>query len=63
MFYAALALLARQEISAGRHLVHKLVAETLMHFFISSDLARCLPLACPRSVLEKHVEILSLNSS
>lgn len=36
MFYAALALLARQGIRAGRHLVHKVVADALIHFFISS---------------------------
>jgi len=36
MFYAALALLARQEIRVGRHLVHKVVADALIHFFISN---------------------------
>jgi uncharacterized protein (UPF0332 family) len=36
MFYAALALLARQGIRVGRHLVHKVVADALIHFFISS---------------------------
>jgi uncharacterized protein (UPF0332 family) len=36
MFYAALALLARQGIRAGRQLVHKVVADALIHFFISN---------------------------
>jgi uncharacterized protein (UPF0332 family) len=36
MFYAALALLARQGIRAGRYLVHKVVADALIHFFISN---------------------------
>ncbi len=36
MFYAALALLARQEIRVGRHLVHRVVADALIHFFISN---------------------------
>jgi uncharacterized protein (UPF0332 family) len=36
MFYEALALLARKGIRAGRHLVHKVVADALIHFFISS---------------------------
>jgi uncharacterized protein (UPF0332 family) len=36
MFYAALALLASQGIRAGRQLVHKVVADALIHFFISN---------------------------
>jgi len=36
MFYAALALLASQAIRAGRQLVHKVVADALIHFFISN---------------------------
>jgi uncharacterized protein (UPF0332 family) len=36
MFYAALALLARQGIRAGRQVVHKVVADALIHFFISN---------------------------
>ena len=36
MFYAALALLASQGIRAGRQLVHKVVADALLHFFISN---------------------------
>jgi uncharacterized protein (UPF0332 family) len=36
MFYAALALLARQGIRSGRHLVHKVVADALIHFLISN---------------------------
>jgi uncharacterized protein (UPF0332 family) len=36
MFYATLALLASQGIRAGRHLVHKVVADALVHFFISN---------------------------
>jgi len=36
MFYAALALLASQGIRAGRQIVHKVVADALIHFFISN---------------------------
>jgi len=36
MFYAALALLASEGIKAGRQLVHKVVADALVHFFISN---------------------------
>lgn len=36
MFYAALALLASRGIWAGRQLVHKVVADALIHFFISN---------------------------
>ena len=36
MFYATLALLASEGIKAGRQLVHKVVADALVHFFISN---------------------------
>jgi uncharacterized protein (UPF0332 family) len=36
MFYAALALLASEGIRAGRQVVHKVVADALIHFFISN---------------------------
>jgi uncharacterized protein (UPF0332 family) len=43
MFYAALALLSSQGIRAGRELVHKVVADALVHFFVSNKrLARML---------------------
>lgn len=42
MFYAALALLAREGIRVGRHIVHKVVADALIHFISSKTLAKML---------------------
>jgi len=36
MFYAALALLAREGIKVGRQIVHKVTADALINFFISN---------------------------
>jgi hypothetical protein len=41
---------------------YAIVFESQFTFGSPSDLARLLPLACPRSVLDEQVEVLSLNS-
>jgi len=36
MFYAALAMLARDGVKVGRRIVHKVTADALIHFFVSN---------------------------